>query len=55
MLENFHPLFLLEFLLFNGVVLAWLGYEYWKVRPRKDDGSSNPTGHADGEHQPDDR
>ncbi len=31
-----HPIFLLEFLLFDGAALAWAGYEIWSVRPGKD-------------------
>jgi hypothetical protein len=31
-----HPIFLLEFLLFDGAALAWAGYEIWSVRPTKD-------------------
>lgn len=41
-----NPLFLLEFVLFSGVALAWAGYEYWKVRPKKGDEASPPTGEA---------
>jgi hypothetical protein len=32
---EFNPLFLMEFVLFSGVVLAWAAYEYWSVRPDK--------------------
>jgi hypothetical protein len=31
------PLFLLEFLLFNGVALAWAGWELWSIRRSKDE------------------
>ncbi len=31
---EFNPLFLFEILLFNGVVLAWAGYEFWSVRKK---------------------
>lgn len=41
-----NPLFLLEFLLFNGVVLAWACYEFWSVRPRKDKPDSAPPNDA---------
>lgn len=43
-----NPLFLLEFVLFSGVALAWAGYEYWSVS-RKDDSSPPPDdpGHAE--------
>lgn len=38
-----NPLFLLEFVLFSGVALAWAGYEYWSARPDKEKaGSSTP-------------
>lgn len=50
-----NPLFLLEFVLFSGVALAWAGYEFWSVRPSKDDkasttASSDPR-HPEGEHR----
>jgi hypothetical protein len=42
-----NPLFLLEFLLFDGGALAWAVWEYWQIRPSKvrrdagaEDGSS---------------
>ena len=46
-----NPLFLLEFVLFSGVALAWAGYEYWNARPTKDDAASPPeddTRHPEG-------
>lgn len=46
-----NPLFLLEFVLFSGVALAWAGYEFWSARPKKDDATSTPTddaGHPEG-------
>lgn len=43
-----NPLFLMEFVLFSGVALAWAGYEYWSARPKKDDVSSNDdAGHSE--------
>ncbi|MDX2237950.1 MAG: hypothetical protein NW203_10340 [Hyphomonadaceae bacterium] len=27
-----NTLFILELIIFNGVVLAWAGYEFWSVR-----------------------
>ncbi|MBC7770048.1 MAG: hypothetical protein H7124_14795 [Phycisphaerales bacterium] len=46
---DINPLFLLEFVLFSGVALAWAGYEYWTVS-RKDDTSAPPdeTRHPEG-------
>lgn len=41
-----NPLFLLEFVLFSGVALAWAGYEYWSARPNKDEPPSPPSGDA---------
>jgi regulatory protein YycI of two-component signal transduction system YycFG len=45
-------IFLIELVLFNGVVLAWAFYEFWSVRKRKDetDSSSPPRdpGHPEG-------
>lgn len=46
-----NPLFLLEFVLFSGVALAWAGYEYWSARPKKDEPSAPPSsdaGHPEG-------
>jgi hypothetical protein len=46
-----NPLFLLEFVLFSGIALAWAGYEFWSVRPKKDDGASasnDDAGHPKG-------
>lgn len=48
-----NPLFLLEFVLFNGVVLVWAFRELWSVRPDKPpDGekASSPEdpGHTEG-------
>lgn len=37
-----NPLFLLEFVLFSGVALAWAGYEFWSARPNKGDAPSTP-------------
>jgi hypothetical protein len=39
-----NPIFLLEFLLFDGAALAWAGYEIWSVRPGKDktEAAKNP-------------
>jgi hypothetical protein len=31
-----NPIFLMEFLLFDGAALAWAGWEIWSVRPGKD-------------------
>lgn len=52
---EFNPLFLLEFVLFSGVALAWGIYEWWSVRPKKDADSSRDARHAEGEHRADDR
>ena len=41
-----NPLFLMEFVLFSGVALAWAAYEFWSVRPKKDDTSSAPPDDA---------
>lgn len=41
-----NPLFLLEFVLFSGVALAWAGYEYWSARPKQDETPSSPPGDA---------
>lgn len=30
-----NPIFLMEFLLFNGGALAWAAWEYWQVRPSR--------------------
>lgn len=49
-----NPLFLFELLLFNGVVLAWAGYEFWSVRKKPDaksapeSASSDEPGHTEG-------
>lgn len=50
-----HPIFLLEFLLFDGAALAWAGYEIWSVRPgkdkpaeRKNASSEEPARHPEG-------
>jgi hypothetical protein len=43
---EFNPLFLLEFVLFSGVALVWASYEFWSVRPKKDDAPSLPPGDA---------
>jgi hypothetical protein len=48
-----NPIFLIELILFNGVALAWAGYEFWSVRPRKDKdaAASSPrddAGHPEG-------
>jgi hypothetical protein len=32
-----NPIFLMEFLLFDGAALAWAGWEIWSVRRGKDD------------------
>jgi hypothetical protein len=48
---NLNPLIVFELLLFNGVILAWAGYEFWSVRKRKADGTSPPPdkpGHTEG-------
>ena len=60
-----NPLFLLEFLLFNGGALVWAGWEYWQIRPSKSDRdaardtppppSPEDPGHPEGQHRPDDR
>lgn len=45
-----NPLFLLEFVLFSGVALAWAGYEFWSARPRQDESASAPpddAGHSE--------
>ena len=50
------PLFLLEFLLFNGGALVWAAWEYWQIRPGKKDkasapeagGSADDAGHPEG-------
>ncbi len=47
-----NPLFLLEFVLFSGVALAWAAYEFWSARPDKDEAKSAPpddAGHPEGE------
>lgn len=46
-----NPLFLLEFVLFSGVALAWAGYEFWSARPSKDNVTStspDDAGHPEG-------
>lgn len=52
---DINPLFVFEILLFNGVILAWAGYEYWSVRKSKSeprDSSKSPPpdepGHPEG-------
>lgn len=48
---NINPLIVFELLLFNGVILAWAGYEFWSVRNRKSDPKSAPPdkpGHTEG-------
>ncbi|MDP3491845.1 MAG: hypothetical protein Q8R82_01935 [Hyphomonadaceae bacterium] len=51
---EFNPIFLFELLLFNGVVLAWAGYELWSVRKsvrNKPEPNSTPPdepGHTEG-------
>jgi hypothetical protein len=52
---DINPVFVFELLLFNGVILAWAGYEFWSVRksksePPKDSGSAPPgePGHPEG-------
>jgi hypothetical protein len=51
---NLNPLFLLEFVLFSGVALAWAIYEYCSVLPRSGDTSAAPR-HPEREHGVDDR
>ena len=41
-----NPIFLIELLVFNGAVLAWAIYEYWTVRPKKEE--SDKPGHPEG-------
>jgi hypothetical protein len=44
-----NPLFLIELLVFSGAALAWGVYEYWTVRPKKDQSSrSDDAGHPEG-------
>jgi hypothetical protein len=45
-----HPLLLLELLVFSGAALAWGFYEYWQVRPGKDEKpqKSGDPGHPEG-------
>lgn len=44
-----NPLFLIELLVFSGVALAWGVYEYWSVRPKKDESPpSDDAGHPEG-------
>ena len=50
-----NPLFLLEFVLFSGVAVAWGVYEWWSVRPKKDGSAADPARHTEGEHRADDR
>lgn len=47
-----NTLFILELIIFNGIVLVWAFYELWSVRKRKD---SSESGHAEGEHGAHDR
>ncbi len=47
---DINPIFLIELIVFNGAVLAWALYEYWSVRPKRDDPSEQTPGHAEGEH-----
>ena len=39
-------LFVFEILLFNGVILAWAGYEFWSVRKSKTESKSQPSDEA---------
>lgn len=50
-----NPLFLMEFVLFSGVALAWGIYEYLSVQPKKRGSRPRDAGHAEGEHGADDR
>lgn len=51
-------IFLIELVLVHGAVLAWACWELWSVRrsQRKDRGDrAQGSGHAEGQHGPDDR
>jgi hypothetical protein len=44
-------LFIFELLLFNGVILAWAGFEFWSVRRSKSHARSpapDEPGHPEG-------
>jgi hypothetical protein len=51
-----NPIFLMEFLLFDGAALAWAGWEIWSLRSSKKEpestkhalGSEDPPGHPEG-------
>ncbi|MBL8559081.1 MAG: hypothetical protein JNM47_10195 [Hyphomonadaceae bacterium] len=44
-----NPLFLIELLVFSGAALAWGVYEYWSVRPKKEDSPPpDDAGHPEG-------
>lgn len=45
-----NPLFLLEFVLFSGVALAWGVYEWWSVRPKKGGSTPETARHPEREH-----
>jgi hypothetical protein len=51
---DINPLFVFEILLFNGVVLAWAGYEFWSVRksarekPAPESTPPDEPGHTEG-------
>jgi hypothetical protein len=55
---NTNTLFILELMIFSGVALLWAGYEWWSVRKPTNKNASASTrdaGHAEGEHEANDR
>jgi hypothetical protein len=46
--------FIAGLVLFDGVAVAWAAWEFWLSRPTEQDAaaspSSEPAGHAEGEH-----
>lgn len=57
-----NALFFSELLIFSGIALAWAGWELWSIRPGKTPPSEaekpslpDPAGHAERQHEPNDR